>query len=277
MFRRNPSLVEILVMLPWQVSAIFAVATFVSLRWVLPGIDFDNLFWAAFAKSAAGLSWFALIGLGLLAVVSAVMAAKKRALLDSQRDLESLRALTWQQFEWLVGEAYRRKGYTVEESIAGGADGGIDLILRKDGQTALVQCKRWKTQSVGAPIIREQFGLLTHHNADKVIVVTSGRFTREAVAFAEGKPVELVDGAALLSLVQSVQKATIPTPSVITSLPKTDSAAPALIEQHLSVASIACPTCGATMVKRTAKRGSNAGNSFWGCSNYPTCRTVRAA
>ncbi len=70
----------------------------------------------------------------------------------------------------MVGEAYRRQGYAVEESLAGGADGGIDLILRKNGQTTLVQCKRWKTQSVGAPVIREMFGLLAHHGAARVIV-----------------------------------------------------------------------------------------------------------
>lgn len=35
-----------------------------------------------------------------------------------------------------------------------------------------------------------------------------------------------------------------------------------------------CPKCGAAMVLRTAKRGANAGNQFWGCSNYPSCRSI---
>ena len=35
-----------------------------------------------------------------------------------------------------------------------------------------------------------------------------------------------------------------------------------------------CPKCGAEMVLRTARRGSNAGNQFWGCSNYPRCRHI---
>ena len=38
----------------------------------------------------------------------------------------------------------------------------------------------------------------------------------------------------------------------------------------------ACPTCGAPMVLRTAKRGRNAGNHFWGCSTYPQCRGMLA-
>lgn len=36
-----------------------------------------------------------------------------------------------------------------------------------------------------------------------------------------------------------------------------------------------CPKCGSAMVRRTAKQGSNAGNSFWGCSQYPACRGIR--
>jgi hypothetical protein len=36
-----------------------------------------------------------------------------------------------------------------------------------------------------------------------------------------------------------------------------------------------CPRCGSSMVVRTAKRGSNAGNQFWGCSAYPACRVVQ--
>lgn len=35
-----------------------------------------------------------------------------------------------------------------------------------------------------------------------------------------------------------------------------------------------CPKCGNIMVQRTAKSGANAGNHFWGCSNYPTCRST---
>ncbi len=37
----------------------------------------------------------------------------------------------------------------------------------------------------------------------------------------------------------------------------------------------ACPKCGAAMVLRTAKKGANAGNQFWGCSRYPDCKSIR--
>ncbi len=35
-----------------------------------------------------------------------------------------------------------------------------------------------------------------------------------------------------------------------------------------------CPACGAGMVLRTAKKGANAGNQFWGCSKYPACKKI---
>ncbi len=35
-----------------------------------------------------------------------------------------------------------------------------------------------------------------------------------------------------------------------------------------------CPDCKTPMVLRTAKRGKNAGNQFWGCTNYPKCKVI---
>lgn len=36
-----------------------------------------------------------------------------------------------------------------------------------------------------------------------------------------------------------------------------------------------CPRCGSELVVRTAKKGANVGNMFYGCSNFPRCRFVR--
>lgn len=35
-----------------------------------------------------------------------------------------------------------------------------------------------------------------------------------------------------------------------------------------------CPKCGASMMIRVAKRGTTAGEKFWGCSTYPRCKTI---
>ncbi len=33
-----------------------------------------------------------------------------------------------------------------------------------------------------------------------------------------------------------------------------------------------CPKCGTEMILRTARKGENKGNKFWGCSKFPKCR-----
>ncbi len=50
-------------------------------------------------------------------------------------------------------------------------------------------------------------------------------------------------------------------------------------DQHQTNASIApnCPLCSSQMVIRDAKRGTNAGKAFWGCSQFPRCKGTRVA
>lgn len=36
-----------------------------------------------------------------------------------------------------------------------------------------------------------------------------------------------------------------------------------------------CPRCGGQLILRVAKKGTNAGNRFYGCSNYPKCRYIQ--
>ena len=36
-----------------------------------------------------------------------------------------------------------------------------------------------------------------------------------------------------------------------------------------------CPLCGAKLVLRTARKGQNAGQQFWGCSSFPSCRYTK--
>jgi DNA-binding helix-hairpin-helix protein with protein kinase domain len=42
-----------------------------------------------------------------------------------------------------------------------------------------------------------------------------------------------------------------------------------------SPGAVLCPSCGSRMVRRTARRGYSQGNSFWGCSRYPSCKGTR--
>jgi restriction system protein len=130
-----------------------------------------------------------------------------------------------------------------------------------------VQCKRWKSKPVGVPIVREMFGILTAERADRATVITTSRFTKESEDFARGKPIDLIDGPKLLSLVQRVQN------KPASAEPSEDSTTAPITPSKMATQPL-CPKCNAAMVQRTARKGANAGKSFWGCSNYPKCRGV---
>ncbi|MFA7382516.1 MAG: restriction endonuclease [Desulfurivibrionaceae bacterium] len=186
--------------------------------------------------------------------------------------MQAVERLTWQEFELLVGESFRRKGYVVKETGGGGADGGIDLEMSLNGQKYLVQCKQWKAFKVGVKVVREFFGVMVANGATGGFVVTSGVFTEEAAAFAEDKDITLIDGGKLVKIINSAQaaqhleKKNIPQPTLedIPWLNKETNASPS------------CPKCNSAMVRRTAKQGANAGKEFWGCSLYPKCKSVVA-
>lgn len=258
--RRNESFGEMLIKLPWWVSTTLAVIAFAAIRWGMPMWAGDENSRQILAKAVVPLAPLALILFGGLAVCSFWLSKRNGRLVDDQTSLESLRATSWKDFEYLVAEAFRRQGYQIDYSLRGGADGGFDLILKRDGRKALVQCKQWKTWSVGAPVIREMFGLMTAEKADEAIIVTTGGFTRDAKDFASGKPIRLIDGPQLLVLVQSVQS-------------EKQSRRPEVAPTVEPVPP--CPLCGKRMVLRTARRGNNAGNQFWGCSSYPACKGIR--
>jgi len=202
-----------------------------------------------------------LVGAGL----SAFGRYQRRALHEqvaASPDRGALNDMSWQKFEALVGEAFRCKGYAVTETGGGGADGGIDLVLKRAGETFLVQCKQWKAYKVGVATVRELYGVMAARGATGGFVVTSGVFTDEARAFAEGRNIELMDGEALHVLIRGVN---VPD--------KAASYSPAAATTSVP----ACPVCQSAMVKRTAKRGANSGNAFWGCSQYPGCKGTRPA
>lgn len=185
--------------------------------------------------------------------------------LDRQTGIESIRNLSWRDFEHLLAEGFRRQRYGVSDTGAG-VDGGIDLILEKAGRRTLVQAKQWKARKVGVRPVRELFGVQTSEGADSAIIVTSGNVTAEARRFADSNGVQVIEGEALLQMIRAVQRRR-PQPAV---------AAPTKHEStEPTDDSPACPACGAQMLRRIAKRGARAGQPFWGCSSFPGCRGTR--
>ena len=151
-------------------------------------------------------------------------------------------------------EAYRRQGYDASATVSG-ADGGVDVVLKKDGKITLVQCKQWKTQSVGIKSVRELAGVISAERADHGIFVCSGTYTGEAQSFAAKSGIELVDGEALRVLLAEVK-----------GQPERRSAPPTVN---------VCPRCGSDLIRRVARRGKRQGDAFLGCSTFPKCRYSR--
>jgi len=206
------------------------------------------------AIMAPSFAWLALLFLSP-ATASIVESVRKRKLLDRQEGIETIRSLSWREFEELLAEAYRRQGYEVLANNSAGPDGETDIEIQKEGNLYLVQCKQWKNVKVGVKEVREMFGIMTAEKASGCVIVTSGMFTQEARNFAEGKPIDLAEGQQLVYMIRNIQGA----PSVATSV------APASDGRI-------CPACGRPLVIREAKRGNNAGSQFWGCTGFPRCR-----
>jgi len=213
MAKRTTSGFEQIAAMPWWLGILIGLIGYVAIRhgigWYLASSHSPVL--AGIGRmSAAGayapLAWMLLIGCWLAALASFIGHGRRRQLLDSQTGIDSLRRMSWRQFEQLAGEAFRRQGYAVEETGLGGADGGIDLILRKNGRTTLVQCKQWQNRQVGVKVVREMYGLLVHHQAAAVKIVALGDYTSDARRFAHGKPIELIHGDELIATVRSLQK-----------------------------------------------------------------------
>lgn len=119
-------------------------------------------------------------------------------------DINSLSGI---EFENVCQQLIEKMGFSVETTKASG-DGGIDLIAYNHEPVLsgkyIIQCKRY-SGSVGEPIIRDLYGVVTSERANKGILMTTGYFTKSAIAFAEGKPIELIDGQQLNALLKKYE------------------------------------------------------------------------
>jgi restriction system protein len=263
------SFLDDLITTPWWFSLVLAAVVYFGLKFYLPTVEFQSPAFQGISKVFPNMAGMFASIFVFTAAISAYHAWRRGELLDRQTSVKSIKAVSWKDFEYLVSEAYRRKGYLVQENTGGGADGGVDLVLSKGGERILVQCKNWGSSKVGVSIVRELFGVVTAEGASGGVVVCSGHFTNDAVEFAKGKPITLVDGAALSRLIGNVQKSPKIQPSLIGDTQGAETLKPV-------VNAAACPVCQSPMVMRTARRGKNAGSSFRGCTRYPKCRGTRA-
>ncbi len=302
-------LMELVALLPWWAGVLLAIVSYLVLhRWAnaplpvasspqdIAGMATSSI-WRGLAYGGQFLLPF-VCAMGALA--SALRRRERRRLIDTAARnpaADALHGMTWQAFEVLVGESFRRQGYLVEESGGGGADGGVDLVLGKGGDRFLVQCKQWKAFRVGVTVVRELYGVMAARGAAGGFVVTSGRFTQEATDFASGRNIRLIDGEALLQWIRqgrsqarshphphspskpaaahaprAPREPTMDAPPPAPASTPAPAQSPAPVSAPDPATAPSCPVCAQPMVRRVAKRGASAGHAFWGCSAYPRCR-----
>ncbi len=169
--------------------------------------------------------------------------------------VQRLRSIDWFQFERLVAHACRKLGYAVE--VRGGAnpDGGIDLVISKEGKSKAVQCKHWKTWSVGVKSVREFLGAMTDGGYQEGIFLTLCGYTEDAHRLAEKHGIEMIDEKGFPQILEATDA-------------RFDPEALELLNGLRKV----CPKCERELVLRTAMAGRGAGDQFWGCSGFPECR-----
>lgn len=260
--KRNTSLFEDLIHVPWWMGVGVAVVLYIVGAVFIPAIlstsDITQALIPAFQNVVYLIAFLCIVS----AIISVIRSWWQGELFHKMKNGLVLERLDWREFEQMLAGAFREQGYLVADNPSG-PDDGIDLRLRKGRETFYVQAKHWKHKPVGVAIVRELHGVVSAGGADCGIVVASSGFTPDAKAFARKAGVRLVGPAELRRWFAGKVPSETPKPQARRSAPKT-------------VQTPLCAKCSVPMIRRVARRGSNAGDAFWGCSNFPNCRETRA-
>jgi len=206
MAEKVPGWLNGLVKFPWWASVILAAGVYAALSWVVPVIIEGQSLLRPFTSLIERMAPAAALVMLLAAAVSACCQFCSGKLLRRQTGLGSEGDPSRRQFESLVSEAFRRKGFMVLHRIEDGPDRGVNIWLRKNGQVTFVQCKHWKAGTVGVGAVRELYGVMTAESVMNGVIVTCGGFTLDAMEFARASSIALIDGPRLTQLVASVQQ-----------------------------------------------------------------------
>lgn len=114
----------------------------------------------------------------------------------------NLMDLSPKEFEYLITNLFTSMGLETRQTQAS-RDGGVDCVAFDNrpifGGKVVIQAKRYKN-TVGVSAVRDLFGTVQNEGASKGILVTTSGYGGASYQFASGKPLELLDGANLLSL-----------------------------------------------------------------------------
>ena len=124
--------------------------------------------------------------------------------LSSLDQRPNLMELTPGEFESLTTNLFEKMGLEAKQTQAS-RDGGVDCVAFDPrpilGGKVVVQAKRYKN-TVGVSAVRDLFGTMMNEGASKGILLTTSGYGKAAYEFANGKPIELLDGSNLLYLLK---------------------------------------------------------------------------
>ncbi len=166
---------------------------------------------------------------------------------------EQLRAIDWFQFERVVELAFR-PSHSVTRRGGANPDGGIDLVIEKDGKQTAIQCKAWRNRQVGVKVVREMIGAMADANIPRGTIITLIGATPDAAALAKRHNIELIGDSELFTILAAADQSEV--------------------QRLLQEAGKICPKCEREMVLRTSRKGPEPGSQFWGCTGFPACRFV---
>ena len=104
------------------------------------------------------------------------------------------------KFEIEIAALYQKLGYTAEVT-KGSGDGGIDIVLSKDGTNGIVQCKRYNSK-VGPATIRDLYGTMQHGKWRFGYVVCPAGFSAKAFEFSKNKNIKLIGFKRIMEMVE---------------------------------------------------------------------------
>jgi restriction system protein len=189
---------------PWWIGVGLALFAYLFMRfgfaWLMPPGQTTQ----AVADGMADIAWVFALPFLLAAAVSLLRTLFRGRERKRRGSLVALRVLPRHRFELLAGEAFGRQGYIVEPRGSRAPDGEVDLELWRDGRKSIVLCRHWQAAQIGIAQVRELNDIMRFERADEAIFLSSGQYTHEAWQYAQGKPLRLIDGDGLLSLLAGV-------------------------------------------------------------------------
>lgn len=120
----------------------------------------------------------------------------------------NLATMDWEDFEHLVRELFEKEfgkdGAKVHVTRVS-SDGGVDaVVLDPDpirGGKTVIQAKRY-TNTVGLSAVRDLYGTVINEGANRGILVSTADYGADSYEFVKGKPISLLNGSNLLSLLE---------------------------------------------------------------------------